>query len=162
MATDYTTAADYETALGEARRAGGGGPIDSFVERMAERLSGKASVSAVFGEPIERDGLTIIPVARVRWVFGGGAGSGPIAVGPGKDVTEPSEPIGGEQPTPTMSSGSGGGGGVTADPVGYLEIGPDGASFVSITPVMPSPGLLLAGGATAALVLRGLARILRR
>jgi uncharacterized spore protein YtfJ len=154
MATDYTTAADYETALGEARKAGGGGPIDSFVERMAERLSGKASVSAVFGEPIERDGLTIIPVARVRWVFGGGAGS--------KDGTGPSEPIGGEQPTPALSSGSGGGGGVTADPVGYLEIGPDGASFVSITPVMPSPGLLLAGGATAALVLRGLARILRR
>lgn len=162
MTTDYTTAPDYEAALAEARRAGDGGPIDGFIERMAERLSGKASVSAVFGDPIERDGLTIIPVAKVRWVFGGGAGSGPIAVGPGKEGTAASEPIDGTMPGVATSSGSGGGGGVTADPVGYLEIGPDGASFVSITPVMPSPGLLLAGGATAALVLRGLARLLRR
>ena len=51
---------------------------------------------------------------------------------------------------------------MTADPVGYLEIGPDGASFIPITPVMPSPALILAGGATAALLLRALARLLRR
>jgi uncharacterized spore protein YtfJ len=157
MATDYETAPGYESAVGAARKAGEAGQIDGFVERMAERLGGKASVRAVFGKPITRDGLTIIPVARVRWVFGGGAGSSAsgslVAVGPGKDDDEPG--------TPT-SSGSGGGGGMTADPVGYLEIGPDGASFIPITPVMPSPALILAGGATAALLLRGLARLLGR
>jgi uncharacterized spore protein YtfJ len=162
MATDYRAEPGYEAAMGEARKAGAGGPIDGFIERMAERVSGKASVRAVFGDPIERDGLTIIPVARVRWAFGGGAGSSPIAVGPGKDGIDPGDPAGDGGPAPATSSGSGGGGGVTADPVGYLEIGPDGASFIPITPAMPSPGFLLAAGATAAIVLRGLARLLRR
>jgi uncharacterized spore protein YtfJ len=153
MATDYETAPGYESAVGAARKAGEAGQIDGFIERMAERLGGKASVRAVFGKPVSRDGLTIIPVARVRWAFGGGAGSSLVAVGPGKDGDAPG--------TPT-SSGSGGGGGMTADPVGYLEIGADGASFIPIAPVMPSPALILAGGATAALLLRGLARLLRR
>jgi uncharacterized spore protein YtfJ len=153
MTTDYETAPGYESAVGEARKAGEAGQIDGFIERMAERLGGKASVRAVFGKPVTRDGLTIIPVARVRWAFGGGAGTSLVAVGPGKDD---------DAPGPPTSSGSGGGGGMTADPVGYLEIGPDGASFIPITPVMPSPALILAGGATAALLLRGFARLLRR
>lgn len=162
MATDYETAPGYEFAVGAARKAGEAGPIDGFVERMAERLGGKASVRAVFGKPIERDGLTIIPVARICWAFGGGAGSSLIPVGPGKDGIDAKLQADGDRPATPTSSGSGGGGGATADPVGYLEIGPDGASFIPITPAMPSPGLLLAGGVTAALLLRGLARLLRR
>ena len=149
----YETVPGYDDAIAEATKAGAAGPIDGFVERMAERVGGKASVRSVFGDPIERDGITIIPVARVRWGFGGGAG-GPIAVGPGRiDDSSISDA------TPT---GTGGGGGVTADPVGYLEIGPDGASFISIVSPRPSPGFLLAAGATAALVLRGLAKLVRR
>src|ERR1044071_1436590 len=139
MTIDETTAAAYESDFGyesvpgydlamtEARDAGAAGPIDGFVERMAERVGAKASVGAVFGDPIERNGITIIPVAKVRWGFGGG-----------------------------------GGGGVTADPVGYLEIGPTGATFRAITSAMPSPAFLLAAGATAALVLRALAKLVRR
>ena len=61
-----------------------------------------------------------------------------------------------------QGTGQGGGGGATADPVGWLEIGPDGAVFKPIVPAMPSPGFLLASGATAALVLRALAKLLRR
>lgn len=161
MAIDYKTAPDYETAMGEARKAGDGGPIDGFIERMAERIGANASVRAVFGDPIERDGRTIIPVARVRWAFGGGAGTGPIPVGPGTDA---STAIGGatDGAQPGMTTGSGGGGGVTADPIGYLEIGPEGVTFKPIAPAMPSPGFLLAAGAGAALVLRGLARLIRR
>ena len=56
----------------------------------------------------------------------------------------------------------GGGGVATADPIGYLEIGPDGATFKPITSAMPSPGFMLASGVTAALVLRGISRIFRR
>jgi uncharacterized spore protein YtfJ len=162
MTTDLRTTADdtipgYESALAAARTAGDGGPIDGFVERMAERVGAKASVRAVFGDPIERDGITVIPVAKVRWGFGGGAGSGPVAVGPGIDgqgarADAPGGP----------SFGTGGGGGATAEPVGYLEIGPDGAMFRPINSPMPSPGFLLAAGATAALVLRALARLIRR
>ena len=169
MAIDETTASaynavpGYDEALNEARVAGAAGPVDGFVERIAERVGATASVRAVFGEPIERDGLTIIPVAKVRWGFGGGAG-GPVAVGPGRPSESPFSD-GGEaidRDAPGASMGSGGGGGATADPVGYLEIGPDGATFRPIISPMPSPAFLLAAGATAALVLRGLARLVRR
>src|ERR1044071_6413096 len=100
MTIDETTAAAYESDFGyesvpgydlamtEARDAGAAGPIDGFVERMAERVGAKASVGAVFGDPIERNGITIIPVAKVRWGFGGGAG-GPTAVGPGRENGSP-------------------------------------------------------------------------
>ena len=158
-ATDYRAATGYDDAMTEARLAGDGGSIDGFVERMAERVGGKASVRAVFGDPIERDGITVIPVAKVRWGFGGGAGRGPIAVGPGIE----GEGAGALAEDASQSgAGTGGGGGVTADPIGYLEIGPDGANFRPITPVMPSPGFLLAAGVTATLVLRGLAKLVRR
>jgi uncharacterized spore protein YtfJ len=32
------------------------------------------TVKRVFGEPIERDGVTVIPVANVMGAFGGGGG----------------------------------------------------------------------------------------
>lgn len=159
--TDYLGATGYDDARAEARIAGDGGPIDGFVERMAERVGAKASVRAVFGEPIERDGITVIPVAKVRWGFGGGAGRGPIAVGPG--VGDPaSATMSDSEGREESGSGSGGGGGATADPIGYLEIGPDGASFRPITPAMPSPGFLLAAGFAAMLVIRSLAKLIRR
>lgn len=153
-----TPTTDLQSALDDARRAGDGGPIEGFVGRLAERIGANVTVKAVFGEPIERDGVTVIPVAKVRWGFGGGAGSAPVAVGPGPRDDDTAAPGGGGQ----AGSGQGGGGAATADPIGWLEIGPDGAEFKPIVPAMPSPGFLLAAGATAALVLRGLAKLLRR
>jgi len=161
--SDYRSTVGYDDAVAAAQRAGDGGPIDGFVERMAERVGGKASVRAVFGDPIERAGVTVIPVAKVRWGFGGGAGRGPIPVGPGiagqeAPQTSLDDPAGRAQ----SGSGTGGGGGVTADPIGYLEIGPDGATFRPIVPAMPSPAFMLAAGLAATLVFRGLARLFRR
>jgi len=160
MTTDSTTEKDYDAAMDQARKAAGGSSIDGFVERIAERVGGKASVRAVFGDPIERGGITIIPVARVRWGFGGGAGRGPIAVGPGIGVDGAATDGGADEGL--SGAGTGGGGGVTADPVGYLEMGPDGVSFIPIGVPMPSPGFLLAAGAAAAIVLRSIARLVRR
>ena len=159
MTTDFQTTTD-DIAMAEARKAGDGGAIDGFIERIADRVGGKASVRAVFGDPIERDGFTVIPVARVRWGFGGGAGTGPVAVGPGRPGEAASSADAGD--AGLAGSGTGAGGGATADPVGYLEIGPDGATFHPIVSPRPSAGFLLAAGATAALVLRGLARLVRR
>lgn len=154
----FESTSGFEAAVAEATASGGAGRVDGFVERMAERVGGKASVRAVFGDPIERDGITVIPVARVRWGFGGGAGSGPVPVGPGR----PGEAVS-QAPAPGgEASGTGGGGAATADPVGYLEIGPDGATFQPILSPRPSPAFMLAAGVTAALVLRGLARLVRR
>ena len=147
-----------DAAMDEARRAGDGGPMDDWVARMAERVGAKASVKAVFGEPIERDGLTIIPVAKVRWGFGGGAGAKPIAAGQGEPTDDDGGPM---DDTLEMSTGAGGGGGAFADPIGYIEIGPDGAEFKPIVPAMPSPGFMLAVGATAAMFIRAIARLLR-
>jgi uncharacterized spore protein YtfJ len=39
------------------------------------------SVKRVFGEPYERDGVTIIPAAAVRGGAGGGSGEGPTGEG---------------------------------------------------------------------------------
>jgi uncharacterized spore protein YtfJ len=142
MATDRSSAVD------QARQAADGAPTERLLAGLVERLGGRAGVQAVFGEPIERGELTVVPVARVRWLFGGGAGSGG---GPAADA-------------PGSGSGSGGAGGVSVDPIGYLEITPGGTVFQPISPAQPypSPIFLLASGITAAIVLRSLARLVRR
>ena len=45
-----------------------------ILRSLGERLQGGASVKNVFGDPITVDGKTVIPVARVRYGFGGGGG----------------------------------------------------------------------------------------
>jgi len=47
---------------------------DTFIARLAEKLGMSARAASVYADPIERDGMTIIPVARVRYGFGGGDG----------------------------------------------------------------------------------------
>ena len=51
---------------------------------------------------------------------------------------------------------------MAVDPVGYLEIGQEGATFRPIREPSPSPLFLLASGMTAAIVLRALARLVHR
>jgi uncharacterized spore protein YtfJ len=111
MITDDTTSTAYDIAMEQARKAAGGSSIDGFVERIAERVGAKANVRAVFGDPIERDGITVIPVARIRWGFGGGAGRGPIAVGPGVDAEGASTEGGTDEGRSGAGTGGGGGGG---------------------------------------------------
>ena len=76
-----------------------------LTERLAERIGATARASAVFGEAVEDQGVTVIPVARARWGFGGGSGA--------RD---------GEQ-------GGGGGGGTSVSPVGYIELRAGEARF---------------------------------
>jgi uncharacterized spore protein YtfJ len=99
----------------------------TFVERLAKTIGATARASTVFGEPVIRGEITVIPVARARWGFGGGGGQR------------------GEE------RGRGGGGGVILQPVGFIEISSSGAEFRRIrsTPIAPvavlsaSVGLLL-------------------
>jgi uncharacterized spore protein YtfJ len=73
-------------------------PENTLVERIGEVVQVHANAKQVYGEPVERDGLTIIPVARVQWGFGGGGiGHGALERG-------------------------GGGGGARATPAGYIEV----------------------------------------
>ena len=76
----------------------------TVMERLIEDARDVVGVDRVFGEPIERDGITLLPAAAVR----GGSGGG---------LSEPSEQTPG---------GSGLGFGVTARPVGAYRI-QDGA-----------------------------------
>ncbi len=44
------------------------------------------TVKRVFGEPYEKDGLTIIPAARIQGAAGGGSGEDPQGQGKGSGV----------------------------------------------------------------------------
>jgi hypothetical protein len=83
-----------------------------------------------YGEPVEADGRTVIPVASVE--AAGGGGWGRAGNRPEGDV----EATGGE------GKGGGLGGWVSATPVGFIEIGPDGTRFRRIIdPVSLTRGL---------------------
>jgi uncharacterized spore protein YtfJ len=122
-------------------------PMDKILDRLGERLGAQATVKAVFGEPIERGDVTVIPVARVRWGLGGGSGTGPVG-----SATTNGEGSG---------TGSGAGGGMMAAPMGYLEVRPTGASYVPLASAYPSPALVLAMGISLGVIIRALARLFR-
>jgi uncharacterized spore protein YtfJ len=127
----------------EARRAATGAPANRLAERLAETVGARASVAAVFGEPIRAGDLTVVPVAKVRWGFGGGGGQSDVAAA-------------------APASGSGGGGGVAAGPVGYIKINPDGATFHPISDPRPSPTELLAWGIALGIVIRAVSKLAGR
>jgi uncharacterized spore protein YtfJ len=124
------------TAKDQAQQAAENDLGSRLLERLAAQVGGKAGAKAVFGDAVERDGITVIPVARVRWGVGAGGGQGPDG------------------------SGSGGGGGVAADPIGYIEVSSAGATFRPI-PRSVGPGAVVGGALAVAIVLRALARFRR-
>ena len=119
------------------------GPAAEVLERLASRLGSKASVSAVFGDPVDREGITIIPVARVGFGFGGGAGNG----GRQGEIAQ---------------SGGGGGGLSMAAPVGYIEIKDGNAVFTPIRDSLLDAIVPLAMLVVGFAVPRMVRRLLRR
>ncbi|MFL5700606.1 MAG: spore germination protein GerW family protein [Ktedonobacteraceae bacterium] len=122
----------------DVERSGRGG---TFLERFANRVGNSARASTIFAEPVERNGVTVILVAKARWGVGGGAGSGRGEKPAGEDM--------------------GGGAGVSVTPVGYVELKDGKARFRPIY----DPGLLLqliiGLGFVAMLVLRGVRKLVR-
>lgn len=102
----------------------------SVAERLAERLGLTASAKAVFADPVEREGITVIPVAKVRFGFGGGGG-------------------GDEE-----SRGNGGGGMVQASPLGYIEVKENDSTFRRIRNPANTIRMVLAVGLVGMLMLR--------
>jgi uncharacterized spore protein YtfJ len=74
-----------------------GRSAEDVLQMLAERAGGHADARMVYGDPVVQDGLTVVPVAQVRWGFGIGIGfrDAPMRTG---------------------------GGGAMATPVGYLEL----------------------------------------
>jgi uncharacterized spore protein YtfJ len=104
-------------------------------ERLAEKLGVTARASTIFGEAVERDGMTVIPVAKARWGLGGGGKHG----------------IAGSR------EGMGGGGGVIVQPVGFIEMSNGESRFRPIV----TPGTWLGIAAAGGLLLLALARLRR-
>ena len=110
----------------------------TFIERLAEIMSRGASSAAVYGAPVERDGVTVIPVAKIRYGFGGGSGH-----------RRPGE------------EGSGGGGGVYARPVGYIEVKNGSSQYRRIRDPASMVPIITVSGLVGIPALRTLARLFR-
>ena len=109
----------------------------SFVERVAERMGMQASAKAVYAEAVECDGVTVIPVAKVRWGFGGGTGR------------------------KRGKGGKGAGGGLQAAPLGYIEIKEGQTEFKPIRDPMNLVPLVAMSGLAGWVVLRSLRKLIR-
>jgi uncharacterized spore protein YtfJ len=106
--------------------------VDEILREARDTLT----VGRVFGEPVDHDGVTIIPAAAVRGGGGGGAG-------------EPGE---------GASGGSGGGFGVSARPVGAYQIKGDEVTWLPAADTTKVILLAEVLGIVALLVLRSILR----
>jgi uncharacterized spore protein YtfJ len=106
---------------------------------VMEQTQDLLTVNRVFGEPYERDGLTIIPAAAIRGGAGGGSGEG------GDD---------GE-----TGQGSGAGFGVRATPAGLVVIR---GEEVTWQPALDLNRVIVGGQVVAVVLLLVLRSILRR
>lgn len=110
---------------------------DELLQRVGQRVGEQARVATVFGEPVERGGITVIPVAKARFAFGGGGGAG------GRGVQE--------------GAGGGGGGAGLVTPVGYIELRDGTAQFRRISSPVDLLALVMAASLAALTVKRLLA-----
>src|ERR1700761_8259264 len=97
-----------------------------ILEKLGESLAARATVKAVFGEPVHAEGKTVVPVAKIAYGFGAGS----------------------------PKDGGGGGGGVRAFPAGALEITATGTRFVPFTDFRLHAGAFAAGALVASFYLR--------
>ncbi len=89
------------------------------IKSITDRIHDTASVKNVYGDPIVAQGKTVIPVAQVKYGFGGGGGQG----------SEPPNPENGGQASGGRM-GVGGGGGASVKPIGVVEITADGTRYI--------------------------------
>jgi uncharacterized spore protein YtfJ len=96
------------------------------IEEVFQSIVDRAGAKTVYGEPVTAGDRTIIPVASIRYGFGGGSGA-----------------------KEKQQHGGGGGGGLTARPVGVIEATPERTRFIpiySIWSIAVAVGLGLALG----------------
>ncbi len=133
-----STDTEQETQVGRSWRSG------NFRERLAHRIGGGVRVTTIFGEPVEKDGITVIPVARARWGFSGGSSSG------------------GNTSENQKGEGMGGVGGVKVSPAGYVEVKNGRARFHPIYDPAMVTQIIVASGVVAALLLQVARRLISK
>ena len=84
--------------------------LEGPFEQALRSIVGHAGANTVFGAPVTAQGKTIVPVAAIRYGFGGGSG----------------------RRANSGQHGGGGGGGVISRPIGVVEITPTQTRFVAI------------------------------
>lgn len=89
--------------------------IAEMIEKLADDLKSYASTEAIFGEPMELQGTTVVPVCKMSVGYGGGGGSG--------------EDQSGEE----KGSGGGAGGGVKIEPAALIVAKEGEVSVVAIS-----------------------------
>ncbi len=95
--------------------------ITETIEGLKSALGDRLSAQVAYGEPVQVEGVTVIPVARVMLGFGAGGGVGEsVLSGNGEDAAAP--------------VGGGGGGGGLVQPLGFIEIDSTGARWVPLEP----------------------------
>jgi uncharacterized spore protein YtfJ len=110
-------------------------------EAIIEQARDAMTVKRVFGEPYERNGITVIPAATISGGGGGGGGEGTAPDGTG------------------TGSGSGGGFGVSAKPAGVYAIEGDQVRW---QPALDVNRIVLGGQIVAIVFLLVLRSVLRR
>ena len=63
-------------------------------KEILEQARDQLTVRRVFGEPIERDGTTVVPVAAIRGAAGGGSGTEGEKTGSGAGWGAMAKPVG--------------------------------------------------------------------
>ncbi|HSD79303.1 MAG TPA: spore germination protein GerW family protein [Solirubrobacteraceae bacterium] len=129
QATVEERAARAAQEAGALRRRAKG---DELLGGMAERIGARLEAATVFGTPVERDGVTVVPVAAGRFGFGAGSGSGTGREGEGE------------------GEGVGGGGGGAVKAIGYIELRDGKSRFV---PVVDPARMMIIGCAMGLAVL---------
>ena len=117
-----------QPTMSTSSHRGNGSPLSGLTDRIGSHLS----VSTVFGSPVERDGVTIVPVAVARMAVGGGGGMDPSK----------------------HQEGEGAGMAGMVSPVGYIELKDGRTRFVPAVRPARMLGLLLAAVVAALVVLR--------
>jgi uncharacterized spore protein YtfJ len=108
--------------------------------RRIGTIQDEVGASACFGAPVERDGHTIIPVARVSFGYGMGFGGGSGGKGVPGDFAD-AQTEGGE------GGGGGGGGGGSSTPVAIIDITDND---VRISPITDATRIAITGTLFAA------------
>ena len=94
----------------------------ALIETLRDSFSNHAGVKTLYGEPVQAQGKTVIPVARLSYGFGAGSGS-----------------------KRDEQSGGGGGGGLSAIPLGVVEVTPEATRFISIRETRKLAGAIVLG-----------------
>ncbi|CAM3007584.1 Uncharacterised protein [Legionella steigerwaltii] len=104
------------------------------VDQIANTITSTFNDKIIYSDPIEKDGVIVILVAKVAYGLGGGR----------DDDSE------------------GGGGGFFAKPVGYIEIKDGKTNFKAIRDPLTYAPIIAASGIAVSLLLRGLTRLFRK